>query len=94
LILAMLKILNTKLRNSKCGKGKKNWFHPPTFNAKNRRLKAKKLALNHVQISMHKIEQFLLCLASYFWHESRRWSTKKKTPLNHALKFQVPCLEF
>jgi hypothetical protein len=54
--------------NSKCGQGKKNCFQPPTFSAKNRRLQAKKIAQNHAQISMHKVEQFLLCLTSYFWH--------------------------
>jgi hypothetical protein len=56
------------LETQNVAKAKKNCFQPPTFSAKNRRLKAKKIAQNHAQISMHKVEQFLLCLTSYFWH--------------------------
>jgi hypothetical protein len=42
-VLAMLKTLSTKFRNSKCGQGKKNCFQPPIFNIENKKPKAKKL---------------------------------------------------
>jgi hypothetical protein len=42
-ISAVLKTPSRKLRNSKCGQGKKNYSQPPTVDVENRRPRAKDL---------------------------------------------------
>jgi hypothetical protein len=47
MISTMLIIPIIKLKNSKCGQGKKIYFQPPTFGAKNKRPRPKKIDLGH-----------------------------------------------
>ncbi len=74
----MLRTLNTKLKNSKCGHGKKICFQPPAFGAKNRRPRPKKLILVMPKILSTKLRNSKCGQGNFFCFQPSTFDAKNK----------------